>query len=241
MSHYRKDAAADKGYVTLQFPQTTTRLHCCRYSLRDGASFVQQAASATFDLTTDEALTGRQRHDKQLTWDKKKKKWVKGREGADNVKLVKTESGARLPVSYVSGRFDEWKSRTKMSLPRVGEAELNRPGAGSGNGSRHFRYRSMTPGKTLDPKSMGYERKMLQLKRKTSETEGFDGPERPRKTSSGGRPLPSRKKGRRDSIGGSRAGKVKSELKSVDQIRRARHLAANKRAKNARPGRGRKR
>ncbi|CAE7144168.1 unnamed protein product, partial [Rhizoctonia solani] len=57
MSHYQKDAYTEKGY-----------------SLRDGATFAEQARNATFDLTNDEALTGRQRHDKQLNWDAKKKK-----------------------------------------------------------------------------------------------------------------------------------------------------------------------
>jgi DBP10CT (NUC160) domain len=41
-------------------------------------------------------------------WDKKKKKFVKGNgTGANNVKLVRTENGTRLPATYRSGRFDE--------------------------------------------------------------------------------------------------------------------------------------
>ncbi|KAF8326673.1 uncharacterized protein EI90DRAFT_2930055 [Cantharellus anzutake] len=223
MSHQQKDAAAEKGY-----------------SLKDGASFVQQAASATFDLTTDEALTGRQRREKQLTWDKKKKKWVKGQEGADNVKLIKTESGARLPASYVSGRFEEWKSKTKLKLPRVGEAELNRLGTGSGNSTRRFRFASKTPAKPLDPKAYGYERRLRQLKRKTSEAEG-ERSDAPKKASSSSGPPPRGKKaGAGSRFGGTNVGKAKSELKTVDQIRRAREVMAKKRDRNARPSRKRK-
>ena len=59
-----------------------------------------------------------------MHWDKKKKRFVQGDGvGADNVKLVRTESGQRLPATYRSGRFDEWKQRSHASLPKVGEQE----------------------------------------------------------------------------------------------------------------------
>ena len=93
------------------------------YSLRDGASFAEQARNVAFDLTGDDGAA-QERQRREMKWDKKKKRFVKGTgEGADNVKLVKTESGVKLPVSFRSGRFDEWKAKSRMSLPKVGEAE----------------------------------------------------------------------------------------------------------------------
>jgi ATP-dependent RNA helicase DDX54/DBP10 len=228
-----------------------TKSSHCRYSLKDGASFAEQAAHATFDLTTDEGVTGRQRHDKQLKWDRKKKKFIKGGgEGADNVKIVKTESGARLPASYRSGRFDEWKAKNKIALPRIGEAEPERArnGGNASAGGRRFKYNSTVQGKPLDPKHIGYERKLRLLKKKGGASADDEGKSnQPRGTSSNGRPAPL-KKGHRSGkagvdsrFGGANIGKVKNELKSADQIRKARALEARKKAKNARPNKKGKR
>ena len=218
--------------------------------MKDGASFAEQAAHATFDLTTDEGLTGRQRHDKQLKWDRKKKKFIKGGgEGADNVKIVKTESGARLPASYRSGRFDEWKAKNKTTLPRIGEAEHERARSGgrSSTVGGRFKHNSTVPGKPLDPKHIGYERKLRLLKMKAgASTDREGGPGRSRGASSNGRPIPvkgrgSGKTGAGSRFGGANVGKVKNELKSADQIRKARALEARKKAKNARPSKKGKR
>jgi len=86
--------------------------------------------------------------------------------------------------------------------------------------------------KPLDKLSTDYERKMRQRK-KREEATGDAGP------STSSRPLPG-KKGKVPSrrFGGKPVGRVKNELKTVDQIRKSRNVAENKRAKNARPGRG---
>jgi len=95
------------------------------YSLTDG--FASQAASATFDLTaTDEnAAHSATQKASMLRWDRRHKKFVKGDgTGADNKKLIRTESGAKLPASFKSGSFDDWKKKQKLYLPKTGEAEL---------------------------------------------------------------------------------------------------------------------
>jgi ATP-dependent RNA helicase DDX54/DBP10 len=195
--------------------------------LRDGASFAEQASRATFDLTTDEGVAGRQRRSSQLTWDKKKKKFVKGDGvGADNVKLVRTESGTRLPATYKSGRFDEWKANTRTSLPRVGEAEPE--GANNrvfGKGGRKFKHTKMAEAKPVDKFTIGYERKARQ-KQKEGETD-------PSSRADGKGP-----KGKQNGRYGSKPlRQVKSELKTAEQIRRDREMQARKKAKNARPSR----
>ncbi|EPQ57229.1 DEAD-domain-containing protein, partial [Gloeophyllum trabeum ATCC 11539] len=208
MSHYQTGAETEKGY-----------------SLRDGASFVEQARNATFDLTNDEGLAAQKRM--QLTWDKKKKKFIKGAgEGADNVKLVKTESGVRLPATYRSGRFDEWKAKSKVHLPRVGEAELETARNKGNFGGRRFKHNKVTAAKPLDKLSKDYERKTRQLNKKGAGEE--DGP-----SPKGG------KKGFAASkrYGGQTAGHVKNELKNAAQIRKERKLYEQRKAKNARPSR----
>ena len=101
------------------------------------------------DLTTDEGLPAFTRHhaSAQLKWDRKKKKFVQGSgEGADNVKIIKTESGTRLPATYRTGRFDEWKKQHRTSLPRVGEAENDTHGRFS-SGFKKFKHNKVTQAK----------------------------------------------------------------------------------------------
>ncbi|KAF7321363.1 ATP-dependent RNA helicase DBP10 [Mycena kentingensis (nom. inval.)] len=196
MSHFQKDAATEKGY-----------------SLRDGASFSEQARNATFDLVGDDGSGDRKRN--QMTWDKKKRRFIKGDgAGADNVKLVKTENGTRLPATYRSGRFDEWKAKTRSSLPRVGEAE--REGSGRPGGTRRFRHNTVTDAKPLDKRDKNYDRKVRQQKKK-NEVQGAEG---------------GLKQGR---YRGKPMARVKTELKTSEQIRKNRKLLEKRKAKNARP------
>ena len=196
-----------------------------RYSLNDGASFAEQARGVTFDLAGDEALQERKR--RELRWDKTKKKFVKGTgEGADNVKLVKTESGVKLPATYRSGRFDEWKAKSRVTIPRIGETEgqsTQRRGA-FGAGGRKYKHNQVAEAKPLDKFHKSYEKKIrLQKKKQT------DGAVDVESTHAGnGKKLGGR-------LGGKSVGRVKNELKTVDQIRRARLMSEKKKAKNARP------
>lgn len=204
-----------------------------RYSLRDNATFAEQARNATFDLTTDEGVAAQKRAYSQTTWDKKKKKFVKGDgTGADNVKMVKTESGVKLPATYRSGRFDEWKAKSKFSLPKVGEMEDSRfGGAGAtGKGGKKFRHHQVTQAKPLDKLHKGYERKIRQ-QNKSSDVAGSSEAEGAKsKGKSKGKPPGGR-------YGGKSIGRVKNELKSVEQIRRGRKVVEQRKAKNARPNR----
>ncbi|KAH9935492.1 P-loop containing nucleoside triphosphate hydrolase protein [Fomitopsis serialis] len=215
MSHYQKDAHTEKGY-----------------SLRDGATFAEQARNVTFDLTGDEGLKDRKR--REMHWDKKKKRFIKGSgEGADNVKLVRTESGIKLPATYRSGRFDEWKAKSRVYLPKVGEAEAEGPRRGNFSaGGRKFLHKQVSAPKPLDKLNTDYERKSRQ-KKKQGQNGGGEGESGP-----SSKPLPGRKGkalGRRN--GGKSVGKVRNELKTVDQIRKSRQDLEKRKTKNARPSR----
>jgi ATP-dependent RNA helicase DDX54/DBP10 len=222
MSHYQKDANTEKGY-----------------SLTDGASsFAAQAQGASFDLAGDVTVADRQRHNK-MTWDKKKKKFIKGDgAGADNVKLVRTESGTRLPATYRSGRFDEWKKKAKVTIPKIGEREGERLAPMGGHGGR-WRHNKVVEAKPLDKLSMDYERKWRQLKKKEAAGGDADGAQARPIKGPPGKALKKNGSGKR--FGGRSLGRVKSEIKTVDQIHKTRKISENKRAKNARPSRKSKR
>lgn len=86
-----------------------------------------------------------------MRWDRRTKKFIKGDGvGADNKKLVRSESGQKLPASFKSGVFDEWRSKQRISIPKVGEAELKKGTiagfqAGGGAGAKHYRHKAAVP------------------------------------------------------------------------------------------------
>jgi ATP-dependent RNA helicase DDX54/DBP10 len=160
-----------------------------------------------------------------MTWNTKKKKFVRGDgAGADNVKTVRTESGVKLPASYRSGRFDEWRAKTRrMSLPRVGEAVPER----GPQGLKRFKHTSITAAKPLDKLAKNYERKVRVQKKADSVAGEAVAGETARK--------PHRTKRLIKRYGGKPLGQARSEIKSADQIRKAREVMAKRKAKNARP------
>lgn len=203
------------------------------YSLADGASFAEQARGAAFDLAGDEAVANRKR--RQLNWDKKKKKFVKGDGvGADNVKIVKTENGTRLPATYRSGRFDEWKAKTRTTLPRVGDTENEGPTRRglSSVGGRRFKHQKIEVAKPLDKRNKDYERKTRQLKKKTESVGEMEATQHQAKK--GGKLKGGRNAGRP-------IGKVKTELKTVDQVRKSRNALDRRREKTGRHKKHRRR
>lgn len=182
-----------------------------------------------------------------MTWDKKKKRFIQGDGvGADNVKLVTTESGAKLPATYRSGRFDEWKAKARVNLPKIGEAENEATHVQKPGGHR-FKHNKTTAAKPLDKLNHDYERKVRQLKKREEESGGGESSNQPF-TARGGRGGAARGGARGGSrgkpggrYGGKPMGRVKSEIKNAEQIRKDRKVLERKKEKNARPSRGSKR
>lgn len=72
--------------------------------------------SNTLDMLGDEGARQGVQKASQLRWDRKKKRFTSGDQvGADNKKMIRSESGALLPASYKSGRFREWQTKQKRS------------------------------------------------------------------------------------------------------------------------------
>ncbi|KIM69754.1 hypothetical protein SCLCIDRAFT_1208269 [Scleroderma citrinum Foug A] len=219
MSHYRRDAHTEKGY-----------------SLTDGASsFATQAQGASFDLVGDVTVSERQRH--KISWDKKKKKFIKGDgSGANNVKLVRTESGTRLPATYRSGRYDEWQKKAKVTMPKIGEQELAGPREAGGIGGKRWRHNKVSEAKPLDKFRKDYERKVRQLKKgQEAATVTNDTPQTTQEQSN----KKPQKTGKRHD--GRSVRRLKNELKTVEQIRKSRRMVERRKVKNARPSRKSKR
>lgn len=128
------------------------------YALTAGDSFVAQAAQAQYDVSgrgdtegiSADALLQRA---STLRWDRRTKKFVKGDGlGADNKKLIKSESGQKLPASFKSGVYDDWRKKNRISVPKNGEGELKGvkipglAGGGAGRGGeKHYRHKAGVP------------------------------------------------------------------------------------------------
>lgn len=195
--------------------------------MRDGETFAEQAKHAAFDLAGDEGVAAQKRARSKMTWDKRKKKFIHGDgAGADNVKMVTTESGVKLPATYRSGRFDEWSAKARMSLPRVGEAEPERRLPDR----KRFKHNLITTAKPLDKLATNYERKARAQKKAEVDSAGIGGEESARKARYS-------VKGPKNRYRGKSVGRVRSEIKSVEQIRKTRKIMDKRKAKNARPSR----
>lgn len=106
----------------------------------DAGAFEQQVAGAMLDLMGDEAqsLTRNQR---QLKWDRKKKRFV-GQSGQEDKKKIKTESGSYVSSSYKRDLYQKWKKKQKIDERDSEEEEEGtaqrpgRPGPHHGGGRR---------------------------------------------------------------------------------------------------------
>ncbi|GAA5871545.1 hypothetical protein JCM16303_000788 [Sporobolomyces ruberrimus] len=100
------------------------------YALTNGDSFVAQAAHSTYDVsgrgdTEGTPAEAQAQKASTLKWDRRQKKFVRADQvGADNKKMIKSESGQKLSATFKSGVFDDWKKKSRTYMPKVGETEL---------------------------------------------------------------------------------------------------------------------
>lgn len=87
MSHYQSNANSERGYSMKAQPMT----------------FAEQVKSATMDLNGDDQAS-MLRGKAGLLWDKRTHKFVRPTVGADNKKMIKTESGALVSSTFKSDR-----------------------------------------------------------------------------------------------------------------------------------------
>ncbi|WVQ68941.1 uncharacterized protein L199_007150 [Kwoniella botswanensis] len=98
MDHSQSGAASERGY-----------------SLQSGASLPEALSATTLDMTADEGSSARAQKASQLSWDRKKRKFINATVGSDNKKMIRSESGALLPATYSTGRYNTWKSKKRTT------------------------------------------------------------------------------------------------------------------------------
>jgi ATP-dependent RNA helicase DDX54/DBP10 len=181
------------------------------------ANFVEAARGATMDLTNDDGAKafepGRPRG---MRWDKKNKKYVSranDEDGSKGVKMIRGESGQKIAASFRSGRFDAWRKSNKIDrMPRTGDAEPT---------SAHAL-----------PQKIAGTRYKHKAEKAPKEADKFRDDYWKRK-----KKVEAAKEKR---LGRFRDGKGQTEIKGVDDVRRARAIKQKRREKNARPGRRKK-
>ncbi|KAI9216900.1 P-loop containing nucleoside triphosphate hydrolase protein [Blastocladiella britannica] len=96
------------------------------YSMHSTGSLAKGAMHGSMDIMGDEdtVLRNAKGQSGRLVWDSKKKKFKRETIGSDNVKLIKGESGVKLPATLKTDRFKRWQKQNKVEVPRTGESEL---------------------------------------------------------------------------------------------------------------------
>ncbi|KAK6455682.1 ATP-dependent RNA helicase DBP10 [Scheffersomyces xylosifermentans] len=165
------------------------------------SSFANDAASATFDLDTDDKFNSKQ----VMQWDRKKGKYVNSQ--STDKKYIIGESGNKIPATYRSGRFDDWKKQRNVQPAKVGSVESEK------TDDRRFKHKKTAAPKLPDKFRDDYHKQKKKVEKAIESGRNVKGYHKP---------------GQR------------SEIKSTEEIRKARNLKEQRKAKNARPSKRRK-
>ncbi|KAI2465691.1 ATP-dependent RNA helicase DBP10 [Annulohypoxylon bovei var. microspora] len=215
------NAAEERGYGVHSGSNTLPSHHS-----HSSSNFVEAARDLTMDLTNDDTAKNfgvptRAR----MRWDRKQAKYVsrdndddgsraQAAAGSSGRRLIRGESGVKIAASFQSGRFDKWRRAQRIGkLPRVGDFEKRQFGGGGGPGEQgkgaRYKHKQEKAPKEADKFRDDYH---VRKKRVAEAKE--------------------KRVGRYKDGAGSR-----KEIKSADDIRKARVLKEKKKAKNARPSR----
>ncbi|CAG89469.2 DEHA2F16720p [Debaryomyces hansenii CBS767] len=168
------------------------------------SSFANDAAKATFDLDNDEKLNANKQ---VMQWDRKKGNYVNAH--STDKKFIIGESGQKIPATYRSGRFDDWKKQRNLKPTKTGAMEAN---ATNGN-DRRFKHKKVASPKLPDKFRDDYHKQKEKVKKAVDSGLKVKGYNKPGQ---------------------------KQELRSTEDIRKAREAKDKKKQKNARPSRKRK-
>lgn len=119
-------------------------------------SFALEAGSAGFDLQNDDTVPV----NKQVRrWDKKKGKYVNA--DSTDKKYIISENGQRIPASFRSGRFDEWKKQRNISSLKVGSVEAN----ADNGGNKRFKHKKVTAPKLPDKYRDDFQKQKMKVQK----------------------------------------------------------------------------
>lgn len=197
-----------KGKKSFRDPQFYMSHHAPAEELQDqqlsiSLSFANDAAKATFDLDNDDKI---QKNSQVMRWDKKSGKYINSR-STDTKKYIIGEGGQRIPATFKSGKFNDWKKQRNIkSLKDVEETKA------SPEDNKRFKHKKVSAPRAPDKFRDDYHKQKKKVNKALEsgvKVRGFNGP--------GGR----------------------LEMKSTEDIRKARQQKEKRRAKNARPRKSR--
>ncbi|RKO99167.1 hypothetical protein CXG81DRAFT_14893, partial [Caulochytrium protostelioides] len=189
-----------------------------KQSQREAMEFTGEAGERLDRVAIDKAKA-------PLVWDKKKHNFVRHTIGADNQKRFTSESGASLPASLKADRYSRWARKTGVALPGAGETELDHATTSHLDRPKtRYRHNNVYE---ADPNSKNAKRKAAQRER--LERKGLAGAPRtrhPEQTGVGR--VVTREEQTRPKL------RVVQEIKSKEQILRARRDKEKRREKTGR-------
>ncbi|KAI9770619.1 MAG: ATP-dependent RNA helicase dbp10 [Geoglossum simile] len=218
----RKDSWKDSEHYMSYTPTSTNLAEDRGYGVHSGGShnisFLEAARGVAMDLSNDDGAKSFAEPSKPrgMRWDKKNKKYVaraNDEDGSKGVKMIRGESGQKIAASFRSGRFDAWRKSHKIGpLPRIGEAEsASVTGRALAIGGRRFKHKQEKTPRDPDKFRDDFHKKKKKLE-----------------------------EAKENRIGKFKNGVGKGELRSVDDVRKERHLKNKRKEKNARPSKRRK-
>lgn len=182
--------------------------------------FTNAAENATFDLVDDDKIQVHKQTARVL-WDKNKGKYIKNQ---DDKKYIIGESGQKIPATFRSGKFDEWKNAHKVGNFRVGAPESvtdmnnNNKNNGRLNGKRgpgnKFQHSQIKAPKLPQKGRDDYKQQLEKVKKAVDSGVKVKG--------------------------WVKKGGAHNEMKSTEQIRKQREVKEQRKAKNGRPSKKRK-
>lgn len=178
------------------------------------SSFANDAARATFDMNNDETFKGNKQ---VMQWDRKKGNYINSQ--STDKKYIIGESGQKIPATYKSGRYDDWRKQRNLAPNKFGSTQSEQVRGDSGanglrgeNGQR-FKHKQNKAPKMPDKFRDDYHKQKAKVENAVGAGKFVKGYNKP---------------GQRQ------------ELKSTEQIRKARAEKEKKMQKNARPSKRRK-
>lgn len=185
------------------------------YGVHSGGTqshFLNAAKDATMDLTNDESSAFKEASKPGMRWDKRHKKFVSranDEDGSKGAKMIRGESGQKIAASFRSGRFAAWQKSNKVGrMPKVGEMEKSNAHFANVGSEKRYKHKQERAPKEADK----YRDDYYKRKKKVDEA-------------------------REKRVGRFAEGAGKSELKGVEDVRKARKLQERRKDKNARPQR----
>ncbi|ORY81322.1 ATP-dependent RNA helicase dbp10 [Protomyces lactucae-debilis] len=123
----------------------------------DVNSFAEAARNEQLDLATDEGKDAKGVRIGGKVWDSKQKKFVMaanltdGSHGDKN-RMIRGESGVKIPATYQAGRFRAWQTATKNRGAEVMPLDTMAPGGrgGRGAGAGKYKHAGMKAPKAAD-------------------------------------------------------------------------------------------